>query len=210
VKSYQRKDAKNDFPPDDPGNATVNFHGEKRSNQRMHRRRTGCKDGPQRQAAGRQAELKRESAGEEPPRADRKQRGFEANGTAEQDACHDVEQIPGNETSNSGGRQGYDTADFVAECRNLKGNGPEPGAAWWSAIDARTTHHADMPSVRGKERVEEASWLKTIGLLRKVRHRGVFKVGWVFTCGRGLQLVRMRNLAIQSTCRGRTVLQARK
>ena len=33
VKSYQRKDAKNDVPPDDPGNATVDFHGEKRSNQ---------------------------------------------------------------------------------------------------------------------------------------------------------------------------------
>jgi hypothetical protein len=33
VKSYQRKDAKATVPPDDPGNATVNFHGEKRSNQ---------------------------------------------------------------------------------------------------------------------------------------------------------------------------------
>ncbi len=33
VKSYQRKDAKNAVPPDDPGNATVDFHGEKRSNE---------------------------------------------------------------------------------------------------------------------------------------------------------------------------------
>ena len=33
VKSYQRKDGKNAVPPDDPGNATVDFHGEKRSNQ---------------------------------------------------------------------------------------------------------------------------------------------------------------------------------
>src|SRR5438045_6357902 len=33
VKSYQRKDAKNAIPPDDPGNATLDFHGEKRSNQ---------------------------------------------------------------------------------------------------------------------------------------------------------------------------------
>jgi transposase len=32
LKSFQRKDAKNP-PPDDPGNPTVNFHGEKRSNQ---------------------------------------------------------------------------------------------------------------------------------------------------------------------------------
>src|SRR5713226_9730321 len=33
LKSFQRKDAKNVPPPDDPGNATVDFHGEKRSNQ---------------------------------------------------------------------------------------------------------------------------------------------------------------------------------
>jgi len=33
VKSYQRRDGKNAVPPDDPGNATVDFHGEKRSNQ---------------------------------------------------------------------------------------------------------------------------------------------------------------------------------
>ena len=39
VKSYQRKDAKNGVPPDDPGNATVDFHGEKRSNQ-THASRT--------------------------------------------------------------------------------------------------------------------------------------------------------------------------
>src|SRR5207302_10694245 len=34
VKSYQRKDGTNAVPPDDPGNATVDFHGERRSNQR--------------------------------------------------------------------------------------------------------------------------------------------------------------------------------
>src|ERR1700726_3522036 len=32
AKSYQRKDAKDAVPPDDSGNATVDFHGEKRSN----------------------------------------------------------------------------------------------------------------------------------------------------------------------------------
>jgi len=33
MKSFQRKDVKPAAPPDDPGNATVDFHGEKRSNQ---------------------------------------------------------------------------------------------------------------------------------------------------------------------------------
>jgi hypothetical protein len=36
VKSYQRKNAKNAAPPDGAGNATVDFHGEKRSNETHH------------------------------------------------------------------------------------------------------------------------------------------------------------------------------
>jgi IS5 family transposase len=104
-----------------------------------------------------------------------------------------------------GGDKGYDTADFVAECRNLKvtphvaQNLERPGG---SAIDARTTHHAGYAiSQRKRKRVEECfGWLKTIALLRKVRHRGVLKVGWVFTfAAAAYNLVRMRNLAIQAT-----------
>jgi IS5 family transposase len=59
----------------------------------------------------------------------------------------------------------------------------------------------DMPSVqRKRKRVEECfGWLKTIALLRKVRHRGVFKVGWVFTFAAAVyNLVRLRNLAMQA------------
>ena len=33
VKSFQRKDGKPSAPPDNPGNATVDFHEEKRSNE---------------------------------------------------------------------------------------------------------------------------------------------------------------------------------
>ena len=38
-------------------------------------------------------------------------------------------------------------------------------------------------------------WLKTIALLRKLRHRGTLKVDWIFTfaCA-AYNLVRMRNL----------------
>jgi hypothetical protein len=37
--------------------------------------------------------------------------------------------------------------------------------------------------------------LKTIALMRKVRHRGIEKVGWVFTfAAAAYNLVRMRNL----------------
>src|SRR5712692_2089874 len=40
LKSYQRKDAKNGVPPDDPSNATVDFHGRNGRTRRTNRRRT--------------------------------------------------------------------------------------------------------------------------------------------------------------------------
>jgi len=52
-----------------------------------------------------------------------------------------------------------------------------------SALDERTTRHEGYRvSQRKRKRIEECfGWLKTIALLRKVRHRGIFKVDWVFT-----------------------------
>ena len=67
-----------------------------------------------------------------------------------------------------------------------------------SAIDGRTTRHAGYKiSQRKRKRIEECfGWLKTVAGLRKVRHRGVCKVDWIFTfaCA-AYNLVRMRNLA---------------
>jgi hypothetical protein len=68
-----------------------------------------------------------------------------------------------------------------------------------SAIDARTVRQAGYQvSRRKRKRIEEVfGWLKTVGMLRKTRHRGVFKVGWVFTfAAAAYNLVRMRNLAV--------------
>ena len=67
-----------------------------------------------------------------------------------------------------------------------------------SAIDRRTTRHAGYRVSQVKrKRVEECfGWLKTVALLRKVRHRGIFKVAWVFTfAAAAYNLVRMRNLS---------------
>ncbi|MGC2709528.1 MAG: transposase, partial [Candidatus Sulfotelmatobacter sp.] len=131
---------------------------------------------------------------------------FEANGTSERDAALVMlEQIPGTKQVTAGGDKAYDTSDFVAECRNLKVTPPvaqnleRPGG---SAIDARTTQHVGYAiSQRKRKRIEECfGWLKTIALLRKVRHRGISKVGWIFTfVADAYNLVRMRNLAIQAT-----------
>jgi Transposase DDE domain len=205
LKSFQRKDAKNAVPPDDPGNATVDFHGEKRSNE-THASKTDPDAKMAGQGQGSQAELQRDLLVENRHGLIVNTEVFEANGTAERDAALVMlEQIPGTKHVTVGGDKAYDTADFVAEWRNLKvtphvaQNLERPGG---SAIDARTTQHAGYAiSQRKRKRIEECfGWLKTIALLRKVRHRGIFKVGWVFTfAAAAYNLVRMRNLAIQAT-----------
>ena len=66
-----------------------------------------------------------------------------------------------------------------------------------SAIDGRTTRHAGYGiSQQKRKRVEEVfGWVKTVALLRKTRHRGVRRVGWLFTLAAALyNLVRIRNV----------------
>lgn len=48
-----------------------------------------------------------------------------------------------------------------------------------------------------RKRIEECfGWLKSIALMRKLRHRGVCRVDWIFTFACAVyNLVRMRNLA---------------
>jgi len=207
VKSYQRKDGKNAVPPDDPGNATVDFHGEKRSNE-THASKTDPDAKMARKGKGKEAKLSYNGnlLVENRNGLIVNTEVFEANGTAERDAALVMlEQIPGTKPVTVGGDKAYDTADFVAECRNLKvtphvaQNLERPGG---SAIDARTTQHAGYAiSQRKRKRIEECfGWLKTIALLRKVRHRGLFKVEWNFTfAAAAYNLIRMRNLAIQTT-----------
>ncbi len=207
VKSYQRKDGKNAVPPGDPGNATVDFHGEKRSNE-THESKTDPDAKMARKGKGKEAKLSYNGnlLVENRNGLIVNTEVFEANGTAERDAALVMlEQIPGTKQVTVGGDKAYDTADFVAECRNLKvtphvaQNLERPGG---SAIDARTTQHVGYAiSQRKRKRVEECfGWLKTIALLRKVRHRGIFKVEWNFTfAAAAYNLIRMRNLAIQTT-----------
>jgi transposase len=207
VKSYQRKDAKNSVPPDDPGNATVDFHGEKRSNE-THPSKTDPDAKMARKGKGKEAKLSYNGnlLVENRHGLIVNSEVFAANGTAERDAALVMlEQIPGTKQVTVGGDKAYDTADFVAECRNLRvtphvaQNLERPGG---SAIDARTTQHPGYAiRQRKRKRIEECfGWGKTIALLRKVRHRGIFKVGWAFTfAAAAYNLVRMRNLAIQAT-----------
>lgn len=66
-----------------------------------------------------------------------------------------------------------------------------------NAIDGRTVRHAGYAaSQRVRKRIEEIfGWMKTVGLLRKLRHRGLARVAWMFTfTAAAYNLVRMRRL----------------
>jgi transposase len=202
-KSFQAKEGKPAPPPDDPGNPTVNFRGERRSNQ-THESKTDPEAQLARKSEGKESKLSYSGnlLVENRNGLIVKAEVFAANGTAERDAALVMlEQIPGVNQVTVGGDKGFDTRDFVAECRHL---GVTPhvaqnlGRRGGSAIDGRTTHHPGYRlSQKKRKRIEECfGWLKTIALLRKVRHRGVCKVDWIFTfaCA-AYNLVRMRNLA---------------
>jgi hypothetical protein len=202
AKSFQAKD-KPQPPADDPGNPTVNFHGERRSNE-THASTTDPEALLAKKGEGKESKLSYTGN-----LLVENRNGlivdvevFQAKGTAERDAALIMlQRLTGTEPVTVGGDKGFDTRDFVKECRNLRvtphvaQNHARPGG---SAIDGRTTRHAGYAvSQRKRKRIEECfGWLKTIALMRKLRHRGVCKVDWIFTfaCA-AYNLVRMRNLA---------------
>ena len=203
LKSFQRKDTVPP-PPDDPGNPTVNFHGERRRNAthasttdpdaRLFRKGHSheaklCYQGhvlmENRYGLAVDAEL------------------TQASGYAERDAAVLMlarRAQPGRVTL--GADKAYDTADFVDRLRELA---VTPHVAQntsnrSSAIDQRTTRHPGyLVSQQKRKRIEEIfGWLKTIGLLRKTRHRGTERVGWIFVFGLAVyNLLRIRNLVEQ-------------
>ena len=205
LKSFQRKDQKNP-PPEDPGNPTVDFHGEKRSNE-THESTTDPDARLARKGNGKEAKLSYTGnlLTENRNGLIVNSEVLQSNGTAERDAALlMVEQVPGGQPVTLGADKGYDTRDFVAECRNMKvtphvaQNTKRSGG---SAIDGRTTRHSGYEvSQKKRKRIEECfGWLKTIALMRKVRHRGLEKVGWVFTfAAAAYNLVRMKNLLANS------------
>jgi transposase len=206
LKSFQPKDGKPSPPPDDPGNPTVNLRGQRRSNE-THASKTDPDALLARKSQGKESKLSYSGnlLVENRNGLILDAELFQANGTAERDAALIMlEQIPGTKVVTVGGDKGFDTFGFVQECRNLRvvphvaQNDQRPGG---SAIDGRTTRHAGYAvSQRKRKRIEECfGWLKTIALLRKVRHRGVGKVHWIFTLAcAAYNLVRMRNLAAVS------------
>lgn len=198
-KSFKRKDGSDQQPPDDPGNPTVDFHGERRSNA-THQSTTDPEARLAKKGTGKEAKLS--FAGHV---LMENRNGLAVNacvtlaeGRAEVEAAVAmVEEIPGQHRVTLGGDKAYDTKEFVQEMRDHQVT-PHVALKVTTIIDARTTRHPGYAiSQQKRKRVEEIfGWLKTVGGLRKTRHRGVERVGWMFTFAlAAYNLVRMRNLA---------------
>ena len=186
----------------DPGNPTVDFRGEKRCNA-THQSTTDP-----------DAQLVRKSRGQAAILGYRghvlmeNRHGLVVGAQATQvvgasepaTALALATAIPGEHRATLGGDKGYDTADFVAGCRDLKITphvAQNVHARHRSALDGRTTRHPGYAiSQRCRKRVEEVfGWLKTVGQLRKLHHRGTALVNWVFLLRTtAYNLIRMRNL----------------
>ncbi|MGV1006885.1 MAG: IS5 family transposase [Candidatus Nanopelagicales bacterium] len=182
-------------------NPEVDFHGERRGNE-THRSTTDPEARLARKGSGKEARLC--YAGHT---LTENRNGLitqceltQATGTAEREAGL---RLLGKQRGRRSGHmsvgadKGYDTRNFVAGVREL---GVTPHVAAkdrYSAIDARTTRHGSYAvSQRRRKLIEEPfGWMKTVGGLRKLRHRGKAKVAAIFTfsCA-AYNLVRLRSL----------------
>ncbi|MHB8756202.1 MAG: IS5 family transposase [Candidatus Acidiferrales bacterium] len=173
-------------PPSENGRE-VDFHGEKRRNE-THQSTTDPEARLYRKSKGSEAKLSYLGHALMENR-----HGFlvntlvtQADGTAERDAALLMaSQIPGVKPVTLGGDKNYDTQELVRYLRDMK---VTPHVAQnnknrRSAIDGRTTEHPGYAlSQKKRKRIEESfGWMKSIGMLKKVKLRGREKVSWLFT-----------------------------
>jgi hypothetical protein len=185
-------------PPDDPGNPSVDFHGERRSNA-THQSTTDPEARLARKGPGKEARLC--YAGH--VQMDNRHglvvntRLTQASGKAEPTAALAMAaEIAGQRRVTLGADKGYDQKELVRALREYRVT-PHVAQKVNSAIDRRSTRHPGYQlSQWRRKRVEEIfGWLKTVAGLRKTRHRGIARVGWTFTfAAAAYNLVRIRNL----------------
>jgi len=198
LKSFQPKDGPPPPCDDDPGNPTIDFRGQRRSNV-THQSTTDPDSRLFRKADGQASRLAYNGSVLMENR-----HGLvvgtctlPATGTAERDAALALIGELGAGRATIGADKGYNQRPFVDAVREA---GKTPHVATKikdNAIDGRTVRHAGyVVSQRVRKRVEEIfGWMKTVGLLRKLRHRGLARVAWMFTfTAAAYNLVRMRRL----------------
>jgi len=181
LKSFKRKGVDDKDPPGDPGNPTVSFHGEKRSND-THESRTDPDARLARKGQGKEAKLSY-SAHALMENRNGLLVGLQvdvAEGYAERRSALDLcdEHLAGSRRITVGADKAYDTTDFVAALRerNVTPHVAQQITKYrGSKIDERTTRHSGYEmSQRIRKRVEEVfGWMKTVGNFRKTRYRGL-------------------------------------
>ncbi len=191
MKSFVPKDGADAPPPSDAGeagggrNVDRDFRGEKRSND-THASTTDPDARLFRKGPGKEAKLCHMGhlMTENRNGLIVDARLTEANGTAERTTALEMVDDNAPPGSSIGADKGYDTKDFVAGCRE---RGCVPHVAQnttnrRSAIDGRTTRHPGYTlSMQKRKQIEEPfGWIKTVGGLRKTRHRGSELVEWFF------------------------------
>src|SRR4029078_4632931 len=204
LKSFQPKEQsprKDRNKPDDPGNPTVNFHGQKRSNE-THQSTTDSDLRVFKKTKGSEAKLVYQGhvLMENRNGLVVNAQLTQASGTTERAAALALLGQPRKRVTLAADKA-YDTKEFVADLRerhvtpHVAQNDKRRGG---SAIDGRTTRHPGYAvSQQKRKRVEEIfGWLKTVGRLRKARHRGLALVVWIFQFATAAyNLVRIRNLS---------------
>jgi transposase len=205
-KSFQKKGKRKKREDlDDPGNPTVDFRGEKRSNQ-THESTTDPEARLYKKTKGSESKLCYQGhvLMENRHGLAVNTRLTQATGWGEREAAIEmVEDLPGSHRVTVGADKGYDSSIYVDALRERKATPhvAQNDTQRRSAIDGRTTRHPGyQASQRMRKRVEEIfGWLKTVGMMRKTRHRGRATVEWMFTfVVAAYNLVRMRKLLGQA------------
>ncbi len=181
LKSFRRKESDRSDDDDDRGNPSVNFHGEKRNNA-THESTTDPESRLYRKGSGKEAKLYYGGHALMENRhgllldisvtpADTKSQWSAAEQMLKRQARK--RQRP----KTLAGDKGYDTKGFVEMLQkrqiapHIAANDRRPGG---SAVDPRIRKRQDYAiSQRVRKRIEEIfGWMKTIGGLRKTRHKG--------------------------------------
>jgi len=203
LKSFKKKGDQSEPPTDDPGNPTVNFHGEKRSNQ-THQSTTDPDARLYRKGLGKEARLSymghlvMDNRHGLVVKAD----VTIASGTAEADCAIDMlKQLKrkGIHPKTVGADKWYDQSKVVKALRKLKitPHVAQKDDERYTTIDARTTRHAGyLISQQKRKLIEQVfGWKKVVAMLRKLHHRGKRKVGWIFVFVSALfNIMRINNL----------------
>jgi transposase len=205
LKSFKPKQRGKDKqePPDDPGNPSVDFRGERRSNT-THESTTDPESKLARKSNGTTARLSfsLHSLMENRNGLLVDFRIAQANGTAEREVALKMldESLPGTKRLTLGGDKGFDTRQFVRDCRERNVTPHVTKNEYGrrrSTVDERTTSKPGYAiSQRIRKRVEEIfGWTKTVGNFRRTRYRGIARTQFAaHLVGAAYNLVRMTRL----------------